>query len=164
MCGWTLGIVEAICISILLGSCVDYVAHIAESYIESAEKAASSGRTYREADFVAESYRKVGVSILWAAATTASAVLMLWFCTIQIFVKVGSIIAASTFIGICTALVPTGALLACCGPRTMKRTCKRQALTVLLIAAFIGAGVLTLFFIHLSGQEIIGPSGMPLFS
>ena len=63
-----------------------------------------------------------------------------------------------------TALVPAGALLACCGPRKMKRTCKRQVLTVVMIGALIGAGILILFLIHLSGQEIIGPSGLPLFS
>jgi len=61
-----------------------------------------------------------------AAITTCGAVTMLWFCTIQIFVKVGLIIAASTVLGIITALAPAGALLACCGPRSMKRTCKGQ--------------------------------------
>jgi hypothetical protein len=112
---------------------------------------------------VGDAYRKVGVSIMTAAITTCGAVTMLWFCTIQIFVKVGLIIAASTLLGIITALAPAGALLACCGPRSMKRTCKGQIVVIVVVVVMCGGSVLSLYIAHLAGRDVMGPSGEPLF-
>lgn len=104
--GWTLGIVEAIGISILLGASVDYPLHMVESYIATEQELSRqhapvngqrSGRRcsccsperlkYRKPVLI-QAVAKIGPSIVNSAVTTAGSVVFLFFCKIQIFVKV----------------------------------------------------------------------------
>lgn len=122
--GWSLGIVEAIGISILLGSAVDYPLHVIESYIDSTERSSklfaaklksprrccpcfsASGTIDGDGDTViwptgvlrvaylgratSKAMVAIGPSIINSAFTTAGCVALLFFCTIEIFVKVSS--------------------------------------------------------------------------
>jgi predicted RND superfamily exporter protein len=97
--GWTLGFLEGICFSILIGLSVDFVIHIGHAYLESAKhyeellgEKASRGVMAREA------LATMGWSVLSAAFTTMCSAVVLQFCTITFFVKFGTIIMLSTTI------------------------------------------------------------------
>jgi len=83
--GWTLGFIESVCFSILIGVSVDFIIHFAHAYVLPAGDKPREERT---------KYAMVsmGPSILATALTTfASAVVML-FCTITFFQKFGTIL------------------------------------------------------------------------
>jgi len=83
--GWTLGFLESVCFSILIGVSVDFIIHFAHAYVLPVGDKSREERT---------KYAMVsmGPSILATALTTfASAVVML-FCTITFFQKFGTIL------------------------------------------------------------------------
>ena len=77
--GWELGIIESICITILVGLSVDYVLHIANSYNESEEKT-----RYEK---VSMAILEIGVSVFSAAITTLGSATLLLFTTVLFFVR-----------------------------------------------------------------------------
>merc|ERR1739845_60277 len=79
--GWTLGIIESICITIIVGLSVDFVLHLAHSYVETSE-----GTRYER---VSMAILDVGISVFSAAITTLGAGLLLLFTTVLFFVKFG---------------------------------------------------------------------------
>jgi len=82
--GWTLGIVEAISITILVGLSCDFSLHLAEAYSHSS----FHGRGNRGKDAVA----RVGSPIVAAGITTFLAIIPMLGCTIQVLSKFGAII------------------------------------------------------------------------
>ena len=80
--GWELGNMESICLTILAGFCVDYIVHLAHSYMESPD------RSDREAR-VRYSVGHMGVSVLAGALTSLGASLLLFFCTLRFFSTFG---------------------------------------------------------------------------
>jgi len=69
---------------------------------------------------------ETGGAILTAATTTLGASLFLFFCTIQIFVKLGIIIATTTVLAIGVALLPFSAMLAEFGPTREKNNASER--------------------------------------
>ena len=84
MMGWTLGIVEAVSITILVGMSVDFILHLAEAFTKSPFHA----RGDRGEDAVA----RLGAAVSAAGITTFIAVIPMLGCTIQIMYKFGVII------------------------------------------------------------------------
>lgn len=106
--GWTLGAVEAISVSILVGLSVDYCFHLAEAYAISLK----STRAAR----VVDAMTHMGVSVLSGAFTTAASAFFLLFCEIQIFHRFGVILVVNTFFSLVYTFFFFCAMLALCGP------------------------------------------------
>jgi len=108
--GWTLGAVEALSITILVGLSVDYVLHLAESYNNT--EAHADNRHYR----VTESLTRMGASVVSGAITTIGSAIMLLFCQLEVFVKFGIIISANIFLSLIFTMFLFTALMATLGP------------------------------------------------
>nr|XP_046206611.1 protein dispatched homolog 3-like [Oncorhynchus gorbuscha] len=124
--GWELGAVEAISLSILVGSSVDYCLHLVEGYLLAGETIpATSGHTMslsakrqrRSLDAV----NHVGVAIVSSAVTTVISTVPLFFCVIVPFAKFGQIVAINTAVSILFTLTVTAAMLATMGPANFNR-------------------------------------------
>jgi hypothetical protein len=89
--GWELGNMESICLTVLAGFCVDYIVHLAHSYMESPD------RTNREAR-VRYSVGHMGVSVLSGALTSLGASLLLFFCTLRFFSTFGTFFFGTIFL------------------------------------------------------------------
>lgn len=81
MLGWTLGVIEAILISILAGFSVDYVIHLAHAYVE------AEGDTETR---VKEAFEDMGTSVFSGMLTSVVASIPLFFCTLTFFAKFGT--------------------------------------------------------------------------
>ncbi|GAX18142.1 hypothetical protein FisN_25Hh124 [Fistulifera solaris] len=78
--GWTLGFIESICVSILIGISCDFVIHFTHAYSALPGEASRHARTK-------SSLIVMGPSILAAAFTTLAAAAIMLFTTITFFVK-----------------------------------------------------------------------------
>eukprot|EP01052_Picozoa_sp_SAG31_P006383 SAG31_NODE_293_length_18292_cov_8.779586_9_plen_858_part_00 len=178
--GWTLGIVEAISISILLGSSVDYSLHIAEAYMDQVEKLHDLLPNCEMRTVVAQmAVADVGQAVLHAAITTILSVGALNFCQVIIFQRFGLIILISVCFSIAASMTLLPALLATFGPTQKKRlrsntwtdclvmTASRAVMGLSGTLAFLGVLVLTLYGVDRicvsNGCRVLGPEGTPLF-
>uniref|UniRef100_A0A8C7GDI3 Dispatched RND transporter family member 3 n=1 Tax=Oncorhynchus kisutch TaxID=8019 RepID=A0A8C7GDI3_ONCKI len=117
--GWELGAVEAISLSILVGSSVDYCLHLVEGYLLAGETIpATSGHTMRRS---LDAVNHVGVAIVSSAVTTVISTVPLFFCVIVPFAKFGQIVAINTAVSILFTLTVTAAMLATMGPANFNR-------------------------------------------
>ncbi|XP_027006751.1 protein dispatched homolog 3 [Tachysurus fulvidraco] len=141
--GWEMGAVEAISLSILVGSSVDYCLHLVEGFLlagvteitgtVSHSMDPSSERQQR----TLEAVDHVGVAIVSSAITTVISTVPLFFCTIMPFSKFGQIVAINTAISILFTLVVTTALLATMGPSRFTRP-PRAVLKASLVVLVVG--------------------------
>jgi hypothetical protein len=106
--GWTLGAIEAISISILVGLAVDYCFHLAEAYAISHQ----AGRI----DRVAEALTHMGTSVVGGAITTAASAIFLLFCQVEIFHKFGVIVVVNTVFSVVFTFGFFCSMLAVVGP------------------------------------------------
>ncbi|XP_072684503.1 protein dispatched homolog 3 isoform X1 [Canis lupus baileyi] len=163
--GWEMGAVEAISLSILVGSSVDYCVHLVEGYLLAGENLpphqaedAHSQRQWR----TLEAVRHVGVAIVSSALTTVIATVPLFFCIIAPFAKFGKIVALNTGVSILYTLTVSTALLGVMAPGsfTRTRTSFLKALGAVLLAGALGlAACLALLR---SGYKIPLPAGASL--
>jgi len=93
--GWSIGVIESIAITIIVGLSVDYTVHIANCYVQH-----SKHFTNRET-ILRETLTEIGISVLSGGITTCSSVLMLFFTTITFFTKFGEFI----FVNIVASLI-----------------------------------------------------------
>ncbi|EGW13583.1 Patched domain-containing protein 2 [Cricetulus griseus] len=163
--GWEMGAVEAISLSILVGSSVDYCVHLVEGYLLAGENLpphqaedASSQRQWR----TLEAVRHVGVAIVSSALTTVIATVPLFFCIIAPFAKFGKIVALNTGVSILYTLTVSTALLGIMAPGsfTRTRTSFLKALGAVLLAGALGLGACLVLL--RSGYKIPLPSGAAL--
>ncbi|XP_006885817.1 PREDICTED: patched domain-containing protein 2 [Elephantulus edwardii] len=163
--GWEMGAVEAISLSILVGSSVDYCVHLVEGYLLAGEnlpphqaEELPSQRQWR----TLEAVRHVGVAIVSSALTTVIATVPLFFCIIAPFAKFGKIVALNTGVSILYTLTVSTALLAIMAPGsfTRTRTSFLKALGAVLLAAALGLG--TCLVLLRNGYKIPLPSGASL--
>ncbi|MEE6485224.1 hypothetical protein FKM82_014215 [Ascaphus truei] len=123
--GWEMGAVEAISLSILVGSSVDYCVHLVEGYLLAGDNLPLhliedpvACRQWRALAAV----RHVGVAIVSSAITTVIATIPLFFCIIAPFAKFGKIVALNTGLSILYTLAVSTALLSFMGPSTFVRS------------------------------------------
>ncbi|XP_066231165.1 protein dispatched homolog 3 [Saccopteryx leptura] len=163
--GWEMGAVEAISLSILVGSSVDYCVHLVEGYLLAGENLppyqaedAHSQRQWR----TLEAVRHVGVAIVSSALTTVIATVPLFFCIIAPFAKFGKIVALNTGVSILYTLTVSTALLGIMAPSsfTRTRTSFLKALGAVLLAGALGLGACLLLL--RSGYKIPLPNGTSL--
>ncbi|KAK0061144.1 patched domain-containing protein 2 [Biomphalaria pfeifferi] len=167
LAGWEMGAVEAVSLSILVGSSVDYCVHLVEGYILAGkkmslamDKSASSIRRERTSYAV----RHIGVAIVCSALTTIIAAVPLTQTFIQPFTKFGSILLINTTVSLVITLTLTVALLATIAPARYKGTWKSYVKATVLVIVLTGAFFLALYIATVAGVTIPGPSGQPLFS
>ncbi|XP_067328868.1 protein dispatched homolog 3 isoform X1 [Anolis sagrei] len=163
--GWEMGAVEAISLSILVGSSVDYCVHLVEGFLLAGENLPLhlaedpvSSRQWR----TIEATRHVGVAIVSSAVTTVIATVPLFFCIIAPFAKFGKIVALNTGISILYTLTVSTTLLSVMGPPffTRSRTSFLKALAGVLLAALVSLGVCLVLL--RSGFRIPLPNGTVL--
>ncbi|KAM9810287.1 protein dispatched homolog 3 [Neosynchiropus ocellatus] len=146
--GWELGAVEAISLSILVGSSVDYCLHLVEGYMLAGAKASSGSGA--DSEPAAERQRRtveavhhVGVAIVSSAMTTVISTVPLFFCVIVPFAKFGQIVAINTAVSILFTLTVTVASLAFMAPASFSRPPSAVLKAVLAVtpAAAVGAAL-----------------------
>ena len=106
--GWSLGIVEAVSITILVGLSCDFALHLAEAYSQSPFR----GRAERGKDAVT----RVGSPIVAAGTTTFAAVIPMLGCQIRILNKFGAIIPTCIVLSLFYSLHLFVPLLMTAGP------------------------------------------------
>ncbi|XP_069803447.1 protein dispatched homolog 3 [Dendropsophus ebraccatus] len=162
--GWEMGAVEAISLSILVGSSVDYCVHLVEGYLLAGENLPLhlmedqlACRQWR----VTEAVRHVGVAIVSSAITTVIATIPLFFCIIAPFAKFGKIVALNTGISIVYTLAVSTALLTVMAPSTFVRR-RTSFLKATLVVVLCAAGSVLVYIILLkTGLTIPILNGTP---
>ena len=94
--GWTLGFLEGVCFSILIGLSVDFVIHVGQAYVEAAERGARErGRPPGREHCAERAIATMGFPVVSAGVTTFCSAIVLFFCQITFFNKFGTIVALS---------------------------------------------------------------------
>ncbi|GAB5574550.1 protein dispatched homolog 3 isoform X1 [Prionailurus iriomotensis] len=159
--GWEMGAVEAISLSILVGSSVDYCVHLVEGYLLAGENLPPHQAELRQWRTL-EAVRHVGVAIVSSALTTVIATVPLFFCIIAPFAKFGKIVALNTGVSILYTLTVSTALLGIMAPGsfTRTRTSFLKALGAVLLAGALGLAACLMLL--RSGYKIPLPTGTSL--
>jgi len=110
--GWQLGSNEAICIMTLCGFAVDYVVHLAHSYMESHQ----ATRLER----VHDALKDMGISVFWGMATSAVAACVLAVCQLQTLAKFGMFFLLTIVFSYLWSVLFLMPLLALVGPQSAK--------------------------------------------
>ncbi|XP_078374519.1 protein dispatched homolog 3-like [Oculina patagonica] len=165
LASWQLGAVEAISLSILVGTSVDYCVHLVEGYImagKSIPNLNSSKEIRGWRTLAAVSH--IGTAILSSAITTIVASIPLCLTVIQLFAKFGQILAINTAVSIFFTLSICIALLCIMGPVRFKASYKSSAIALVIVVAVYSLGGIILYAISTKVVTIPGPAGKPLFS
>jgi len=83
--GWTMSMLESICLTILVGLSVDYTIHLANAWVN------AQGKTREEK--LKEMLTEIGISVFAASVTTFLSAIALFTCNVMFFVKFGIFIA-----------------------------------------------------------------------
>eukprot|EP00534_Pseudo-nitzschia_fraudulenta_P000688 CAMPEP_0201118866 /NCGR_PEP_ID=MMETSP0850-20130426/3062_1 /ASSEMBLY_ACC=CAM_ASM_000622 /TAXON_ID=183588 /ORGANISM="Pseudo-nitzschia fraudulenta, Strain WWA7" /LENGTH=1146 /DNA_ID=CAMNT_0047384333 /DNA_START=208 /DNA_END=3648 /DNA_ORIENTATION=+ len=107
--GWTLGFLESICFSILIGVSVDFVIHFTHAYVHHKGELAREERT---------KYAMItmGPSILATALTTFFSAVVMLFCTITFFRKFAMVLFLTIVMATFASFVVFITLTNCFGP------------------------------------------------
>lgn len=108
--GWQLGSVEALCFMTLTGFAVDYVVHLAHSYME-----ANSGSSLERAH---RALQEMGISVFWGMATSFIASVILATCQLQVLSKFGLFFMLTIVLAYLWTVLFLMPLLATLGPRS----------------------------------------------
>merc|ERR1712038_888328 len=106
--GWKFGVIESVSVILVIGFSVDYVVHLANSYLE------SNGETRMER--LSFALLTMGVSVVSGAMTTMLSGLMLVFPAFIFFYKMGWIIMTTVLLAMMWALLFFPAIVAAIGP------------------------------------------------
>jgi len=106
--GWKFGMVESIAVIMVIGFSVDYVVHLANSYLE------SQGDSRMER--LSFALLTMGVSVVSGAITTMLSGLMLVFPAYVFFYKMGWIIVTTVLLALMWALIFFPSIVALAGP------------------------------------------------
>lgn len=107
--GWTLGFLEAICFSILIGVSVDFVIHFTHAYVHYKGERSREERT-RYAMLT------MGPSVLATAGTTFFSAIVMLFCTITFFRKFALVLFLTVVMATFASFVVFITLTNCFGP------------------------------------------------
>lgn len=108
--GWTLGIIESINLTVLVGISVDYTVHLAVAYGLHAR-----GTRYERMRIALE---HMGISVFSAAVTTIGSAVFLTFTVVLFFVRFGIFIVVTLASSLVVAFVLFPAILFVFGPET----------------------------------------------
>lgn len=108
MIGWTLGPLESLNLTLVVGLAVDYVVHLAEGYIQAVERTRTNKVRY--------ALSHVGVSVLSGACSTLGASIFMLAAKILFFVQFGIFIFATIGFSILYSLFLFPTVMAWIGP------------------------------------------------
>jgi hypothetical protein len=124
--GWKIGLIEVIAIIYFVGYAVTYSLHIAHKYARAQTELTPHEEllvTFIQGDGPRARYARtvysmkaLGGAAVGSAMTTIFASFFLLFCTLTIFVKLGSMCLAVSTLSLIMALGPLPAFLMMCGP------------------------------------------------
>ena len=97
MLGWSLGILEAISVVIIVGFSVDYVVHLANHYVESVYQ-----DRYRR---MKDALTSIGISIVSGAITTIGSSIFLLMATILFYEKFAVLVLSTILFSLYFSLV-----------------------------------------------------------
>lgn len=169
LCGWEMGAVEAVSLSILVGSSVDYLVHIVEGYILAARQlpkhvlhSQPTGALRRARTSLA--VRHIGVAVVCSALTTVIAAVPLTKTSIQPFAKFGAILLLNTSVSVVMTLTLAVALLALFAPGRYQSSLRSHLIALAVAGTATGLAVLAIYIaVACFGVHVPGPSGDPLF-
>ena len=107
ICGWTMNVLEAVCMSIAGGLSVDYVLHMSTSFHNSKGTAK---------DRVQQALQEMGCSVTSGAFTTLCSCISLLMANMLWFKLFGCFVAMVAITAFAVSTVALMALLAACGP------------------------------------------------
>ena len=119
--GWEFGVVEELCVTLLIGGSVDYCIHLAHAYAhEGGGEPKRRGRERKDQDLsraekTSAALEHAAGTITGAALTTAASAATLLACRVEVLVKIGATIVVNTAAGYALALVLFSALMATFG-------------------------------------------------
>jgi predicted RND superfamily exporter protein len=130
--GWELGLLESMCMSILVGMSVDFVVHFAHAWVSDGAAALPTGvepadcvpaqppsQLVARRELVARTHTSlstVGISVLSAGVTTMVAACVLFFGVIVFFSKFGTMLALAMGFSLIYSLFFFHALISWLGP------------------------------------------------
>jgi len=107
--GWTLGFLESICFSILIGVSVDFVIHFTHAYVHHKGELSREARTKY-------ALITMGPSVLATAGTTFFSAVVMLFCTITFFRKFALVLFFTVVMATVASFVVFITLTNCFGP------------------------------------------------
>ena len=137
--GWQLGAVEAVTLSILVGTSVDYLVHFVEAFASAPVPAHALQGPRTGTDTAAVLMRRarvetavqsIGVPILSSAVTTIGSISMLLFASLVPLRRFGTVLILVTAFSLLVTMVLTPALLTIMGPPKFTVTPRRCGATV----------------------------------
>jgi len=114
--GWTLGFLEGICFSILIGLSVDFVIHMGHGYVEAVRLGQEQGVVLSRHKCAQQSVATMGFPVLSAGLTTLLSAVILFFCEITFFQKFGTIVLLSMIFAMIATFMLYVPLLDAAGP------------------------------------------------
>ncbi|XP_055958468.1 protein dispatched homolog 3 isoform X2 [Patella vulgata] len=166
LAGWEMGAIEAISLSILVGSSVDYCVHLVEGYILAGKYINLNGglkNTELRRQRTKEALQHIGVAIISSAITTIIAAIPLTQTLIQPFSKFGDILLINTTVSILFTITLCATLLSAIAPAKFQASFKSTVKALILTCLSVGVILVTLFGISKTIHPIPGPNGNPLF-
>ena len=109
--GWKIGLIEAMCMSLIVGFSVDYVVHLAHAFVS------LEGDDITRYQRSLHSLETMGVSVLAGFVTTFGASMFLLLCQLAFFAKFGVYICLTIIFSILVALFVFSSLALIVGPR-----------------------------------------------
>eukprot|EP00039_Didymoeca_costata_P002865 m.63222 g.63222 ORF g.63222 m.63222 type:complete len:1178 (+) comp11570_c0_seq2:321-3854(+) len=161
--GWGLGAVEAITLSIVVGTSVDYLIHLAEAFVITPNLVTHDNALAARKERVLLALSSIGIPIISSAITTIGSVSILTLCLIGPLRKFGVILTTVTASSLIVTMVLTPALLVTFGPQRFRATWRRTMVTWSIILFIVGVAIASIYIMKQSGIIIRGPSGVPIF-
>jgi hypothetical protein len=163
--GWQLGGIEAVALSILVGTSVDFLIHMTEAFLLAdptrtsglrdrqlfdAVEVTKAGATTNDNEArrhwrVQVAMASVGVPITWSAITTAGSAGFLMSCNLVLFRRLGEILVFNTLISWSFTMILLPALLATVGPPAFQWTLRRCARALFCLCLVVGIAFLVLY-------------------
>jgi PERQ amino acid-rich with GYF domain-containing protein len=153
MFGWTLGIIEAVSLSILVGNSLDYCIHLTEGYVATDTRHLAFLHKFKfthgaspRVQRVMSAISFIGVSILSSALTTFLATIPLLATQIRLLTRFGQILILDTVVAILYTLFFCSTFLSLFGPVGTSRSPWRILNAVLTITGTVVL-MLIIFFV-----------------
>ena len=108
MFGWTLGVIESICLTICVGLSVDYTIHLCHIFATSIESTRFGAAR--------DALSSMGISVFNAAITTLGSALVLMFAYVILFERFGIFVFINIFYSCVFSFVSLMAIMMVCGP------------------------------------------------
>eukprot|EP01065_Artemidia_motanka_P015424 TRINITY_DN1924_c1_g1_i1.p1 TRINITY_DN1924_c1_g1~~TRINITY_DN1924_c1_g1_i1.p1 ORF type:complete len:1988 (+),score=508.72 TRINITY_DN1924_c1_g1_i1:87-6050(+) len=152
---WTLGPIEQIGLSVLLGLSAECTVHVTEGYLEYLHATQSSllARLGSRSEALAGTLQRTGVPLLVSLAGMLMASALLLGCNVLVFQRVGHIMIINILAGGFHGLVMFSVFLLAFGPNAVSRTAVSMALYAVVVVLVFG---LVLSILWLAG-EMVGP-------